>query len=333
MFRSIAEDDLQVGLSIYAILVYCNTEAISMFHFNINLLTLSTIRTIIQASKNTIVSENLAEYENQENFNLFYMALKEKLNLELVNVLDSLLLTSEVKAMEDKGWPFLKTNTNISLPGKISVSPFLHLLISLEPSLSTHPVHLLGPGDKLMPSALIPFCAYGSDMRVVGRSSAHFTFPVCSAFSPTLHQGQLCYKLQLDQETTESQAGIEGGLMLFIDHNTERSVISTSEQGKYKMDKTVMKMPSRKRKNTVEIYLPTLSPYSAHEPGSYKMTSLKKMTGTDNFLKMSETTKKCQNEVFEDCKTRYLTANGHKVCGCLPWSLTTVLKEVIKNVY
>ena len=181
-----------------------------------------------------------------------------------------------------------------------------------------------------MPSALIPFCAYGSDMRVVGKSSAQFTFPVCSAFTPTLHQGQLCYKLQLDPETTESKAGIEGGLMLFIDHNTERSVIATAEQGKYEMDKTVMKMPSKEKMNTIEIYLPTLAPYSAHKPGSYKMTSLKKMTGTENFLKMSETTKKCQNEVFEDCKTRFLTANSQKVCGCLPWALTTAVTKVEK---
>ena len=96
------------------------------------------------------------------------------------------------------------------------------------------------------------------------------------------------------------------------------------------MDKTTMKMPGQQRKNTVEIYLPTLAPYSAHDPGSYMMTSLKKMTGTDNFLEMPETTKQCQNEVFEDCKAKYLTANGQKECGCLPWALTAVVKEVDK---
>ena len=205
--------------------------------------------------------------------------------------------------------------------------------MSSDPSVSTHPVHLLGPGDKPMPSALIPFCAYGSNMRVVGRSSAHFSFPVCSAFTPTLHQGQLCYKLQLDQETTQSQAGFEGGLMLFIDYNTERSVIAAAEKGKYKIDKTVMKRPGQERKNTIEIYLPTLASYSAHAPGSYKMTSLKKMTGTDNFLKMPDTTKTCQNEVFEDCMARYLTVNGQKECGCLPWTLTAVVKEVNEMFY
>ena len=120
--------------------------------------------------------------------------------------------------------------------------------------------------------------------------------------------------------------------MLFIDYNRERSVVATAEDGGYKMDMTVMKKPGQERKNTVQICISTLAPYSAYEPGSYKMTSLKKMTGTDNFLKMPETIKKCQNEIFEVCKTRYLTANGQKECGCLPRALTAVVKEV-GNIY
>ena len=104
--RSIAQNDIRVGVSLYAILVYCNTEAINMFHFQMNLLKSSTKRNIIQATKNNIVLENFAEYENQENVKYFYLALNRKLGLELGNVLGSLYPTSEVKSMKDMGWPF-----------------------------------------------------------------------------------------------------------------------------------------------------------------------------------------------------------------------------------
>ena len=62
--------------------------------------------------------------------------------------------------------------------------------------------------------------------------------------------------------------------MLFMDYNTERSVVAIAKQEKYKMDKTVMKMPGHERKNSVEVDLPALAHYSAYEPGSYKMSAL-----------------------------------------------------------
>ena len=115
-----------MGLSIYTILVYCNKEAINLYLFHINLINSYKIRNIIQATKNNIVSEKLAQYENQENVKHFYTALNKKLGLELGNVLASLLHTSQVQTLEDKGWPFLPTITNISLTGMISFFPFLH---------------------------------------------------------------------------------------------------------------------------------------------------------------------------------------------------------------
>ena len=107
-----------MGISLYAILVYCNEEAIGLFHFHMNLLNSSTVRTIIQTTKNNIVLENIELYENQENLKQFYLQLKTSLGLELGNVLGSLLPTYKVKAIEDKGWPFMTTVTNVSLPGK-----------------------------------------------------------------------------------------------------------------------------------------------------------------------------------------------------------------------
>ena len=114
-------------MSLYSILVYCNKESLSLFNFHMNLLYSNKIRTIIQATKNTIVLESIAEYENQENAKQFHMSLSKKLGLELGHVLGSLLLTSEVKGMEDKGWPFLTNIDNTSLPGKFPLSPLTYI--------------------------------------------------------------------------------------------------------------------------------------------------------------------------------------------------------------
>ena len=117
-----------MGISLYAILVHCNEEAIGLFHFHMNLLNSSTIRTIIQATKNNIVLKNIEQYENQENLKQFYLQLKTNLDLEIGNVLGSLLPTSKVKAIEDKGWPFMTTVTNVSLPGKTNYfTSFKHI--------------------------------------------------------------------------------------------------------------------------------------------------------------------------------------------------------------
>ena len=122
-----------------------------------NLLKSSTKRNIIQATKNNIVLENFAEYENQENVKYFYLALNRKLGLELGNVLGSLYPTSEVKSMKDMGWPFLTTIKNISLTGKIIFLSF--------PS----PLYFLRPVSKYTPSA---------SARTWGQSDAFCSYPI-----------------------------------------------------------------------------------------------------------------------------------------------------------
>ena len=57
---------------------------------------------------------------------------------------------------------------------------------------------------------------------------------------------------------------------------------------------------------------------------SYKMTTLKKMTGTDSFLGLSDDVKDCQIESKERCKNRKLFEKTQQMCGCLPWALKDV---------
>ena len=56
--------------------------------------------------------------------------------------------------------------------------------------LSLHPPHLTD--SKGLP-ALIPFCAYRGNMRIMGEHINGLDFPVCNAFKPKIIDGELCY--------------------------------------------------------------------------------------------------------------------------------------------
>ena len=47
------------------------------------------------------------------------------------------------------------------------------------------------------------------------------------------------------------------------------------------------------------------------------MTDVKRMTATGDFLKMSLKDKKCEEESYEDCRTRKLLEK----CNCIPWEV------------
>ena len=60
-------------------------------------------------------------------------------------------------------------------------------------------------------------------MEAVGKDFGNFSFPICNSFKATLHQGKVCYNLHLDSQV-KSKEGMDGGLMLLVDTNSERSV-------------------------------------------------------------------------------------------------------------
>ena len=83
----------------------------------------------------------------------------------------------------------------------------------------SHPPHL----TSLWSSALIPFCAYNTDLKMF--KEAHtlpgIAFPLCSSFIPTMLEGQLCYKLNLNMTSGQ---GKRNELMLILDYNEDRSL-------------------------------------------------------------------------------------------------------------
>ena len=86
---------------------------------------------------------------------------------------------------------------------------------------SSHPPHLTNSSA----SAFIPFCGFSSDLGALGAPHPNLTFPACSAFSPVLLEGELCYSLDIaSMEASGRGEGIANGLLLLLDTSPEKSV-------------------------------------------------------------------------------------------------------------
>ena len=124
-----------MGVSLYSVLLYCNKEGFDLFHFHTHLLQASSMRTIIQATKNNIVLAHITDYENMENVKQFYLTIKRSLNLELEDILGFLLSASEVQSMLNIEWPFLSDKSpNVSKTGIFCYIKWPHMTnISIRP--------------------------------------------------------------------------------------------------------------------------------------------------------------------------------------------------------
>ena len=83
----------------------------------------------------------------------------------------------------------------------------------------SHPVHI----SSTWTSALIPFCAYKTNLTFSKSSLTlpGLTFPLCSSFLPTILEGQLCYKLTVNDTSGQ---GRRNELMLLLDYNDDLSL-------------------------------------------------------------------------------------------------------------
>ena len=182
----------------------------------------------------------------------------------------------------------------------------------------SHPPHLTSTWS----SAFIPFCAYKTNLNV---SKNHLilpsiTFPLCSAFLPTILEGQLCYELRLNKL---SKQGKRNQMMFVLDHNEDRSLQISSQKekatnlhvskGTMDFDDAVQSLQGVSSK----VHVGTLSPYTHYGGGIYMMTVVKQMRSKDGFLEMPFAQRNCQVELYEDCRTRKLLEK----CNCVPCEL------------
>ena len=180
----------------------------------------------------------------------------------------------------------------------------------------SHPPHL----TSLWSSALIPFCAYKTDLKMF--KEAHtlpgITFPLCTSFNPTILEGQLCYKLNLNMTSGQ---GKRNELMLILDYNEDRSLQAASngnEDVKSNTDTLNFDTAVESIQGvSAKIQINTLSPYVGFGGGKFVLTDVKRMSAKEDFLKMSLKDRKCEVELYEDCRTRKLL----KECNCVPWEV------------
>ena len=179
--------------------------------------------------------------------------------------------------------------------------------------LGNHPVHMTS-AESL--SAFIPFCAFDGQPEPSGTQIGKFSVPFCRSFSPTITDGQLCYALNM------TKVGFIKEALFFIDPNLERSVhlSHTSEQNS-KNSPLKLKQGLGEKSQLAQMHIDTLEPFTSETFASYALTSLKKMTSTENFDEMSDQDKGCRMESRRDCERNILVEKVAKDCQCVPFSL------------
>ena len=188
--------------------------------------------------------------------------------------------------------------------------------------------------QNVLSGSLVPFCAYAGNFSTLGRSIGGLDFPICDKFKPTVLDGQVCYVLDLKEAVPslqgETEKGKEKGLLLALNMNiATKEDISIS--GRELLDKDVLESEVLEYADTATLHISTLDRFWDTKPGSYAMTSLKKMTGTSSFLDLPENIKDCQIEDQERCYSRKYIEELQNQCNCLPWALGASIPQKVKG--
>ena len=206
------------------------------------------------------------------------------------------------------------------LPIKFKIKNFLAEIGDIV----NHPGQLL-VDTKEMPSALIPFCAFKG--KLVGEKMANMKFNVCTSFFPVIHNGERCYQLNNSKLGADPKGAPKQGLLLLLDINAEKSSailwenIATPNNHSFDMS-------TAPESGQAEIYIHTLSPFTGHGPGDYKMSVLKKTSSSDMFLELPVSKKECQVEKRESCNVRKWISELRESCQCIPYELTNFKSKV-----
>ena len=142
---------------------------------------------------------------------------------------------------------------------------------------------------------------------------------------PRVLEGQLCYTLdmstiQKEGKRIRTKAGMNDGLVLMIDSANsqfEDSRLTTEhENGEFFHDNRDKKV------NKIKVHIETLSKINIYRPGKYAMTGLKRISGTNRFLSMSDKDKSCQLKAQTECQMERYLKTIQNQCGCVPWALS-----------
>ena len=204
---------------------------------------------------------------------------------------------------------------------------FLLLLFLDAYEVSLHPPHLIDSSGSLTPTALIPFCAYQTNMTIVGQKVQDPPFMACSQFYPTVLEGQICYSMNLSTvKTGKTKTGLDSELFMIIDSGRSRD--NRESRLDHKHDPFTLSLkPQSDDMSSARIHLNTLTSFTDTRTGTYSLSVLKKITGTKNFKNLPDRFKDCQVEAFEECQTKMYAKEIQDKCDCIPWALGSTLRS------
>ena len=111
--------------------------------------------------------------------------------------------------------------------------------------------------------------------------------------------------------------------MFVLDYNEDRSLQIRSENGKVadvRLSKKTMNFDDAVQSLqgvSAKVQIGTLSLYTHFGGGIYTMTAVKRMRSQDAFLEIPLAQRNCEEELYEDCRTRKLLEE----CNYVPWEL------------
>ena len=165
-------------------------------------------------------------------------------------------------------------------------------------------------------------------MNLLGKEKEGINFTFCNQFRPTLLDSQLCYSLNLSSIVREKTVtGKRAGLVFLLDVGGKTNDETHVDQSK--IENALDLESSGTDTSSATIYLNTMSSYIDYRAGSYAMTALKKMTGTESFLKQTTEERKCMIQTLERCQATSYIDSVQKKCDCVPWALSSALTEKV----
>ena len=332
-------EDIKTGFELFFANANCPSPLlVKLFTFLDELLSSESSRTIIQSIVNLFLSGSIKDKTSLSLAKEFYIVLASTLNLQHGNILLATSTRSQLQTMIDEDWPFFTNCTSLvktclkesdcdgvqdivqKLGKQITKDVMLMKLTVVDGEgvsreLSLHPVHLTrDKKGELPPSALVPFCSYQADYDLLGQKSPKLNLTTCNKFEPIILEGQLCHSLDIakvEKKKKESKAGKPNGLVLLLDPNPYR--LKTS----YKVNMGDQSYEEGRPK----VYVHTLAQYTAYGPGTYALSSLKRMTGTESFMELPDEQKRCRVHKREECQTKKFLDQVWNKCRCVPWAL------------
>ena len=117
--------------------------------------------------------------------------------------------------------------------------------------------------------------------------------------------------------------------MLLLDYNEDRSIYAPQANAMQYMQGEIAKKINLKihtlnmdgaadiQRKEAKVHIDTLSSFRGFGSGTYKISDVKKMTTTDDFLNMPLEDRKCEVKLYEKCRNQKMLEE----CNCDPLAI------------